>query len=96
MISINLISRKQPASYNEIVIIVNGSQYNKIALYVDPEAILLFINGMVSVVKLKHSPFWVDVLQYVFSICDIVYKRQNFLKIIVHVIIIDQCNQTAR
>ena len=26
----------------------------------------------------------------------IVYKRQNVLKVVVHVIIIDQCNQTAR
>ena len=26
----------------------------------------------------------------------IVYKRHNFLQVIVHVIIIDQCNQTAR
>ena len=26
----------------------------------------------------------------------IVYKHQNFLKVVVHVIIIDQCNQTAR
>ena len=26
----------------------------------------------------------------------IVYKRQNFLKIAVHVIIIDQCNQIAQ
>ena len=26
----------------------------------------------------------------------IIYKRQNFLKIVIHVIIIDQCNQTAR
>ena len=26
----------------------------------------------------------------------IVYKRHNFLKVVVHVIIIDQCNQTAR
>ena len=26
----------------------------------------------------------------------IIYKRQNFLKVVVHVIIIDQCNQTAR
>ena len=24
------------------------------------------------------------------------YKRQDFLKVVVHVIIIDQCNQTAR
>ena len=27
---------------------------------------------------------------------SIVYKRHNFLKEVVHVIIIDQCNQTAR
>ena len=26
----------------------------------------------------------------------IVYKRQHVLKVVVHVIIIDQCNQTAR
>ena len=26
----------------------------------------------------------------------IVHKRQNFLKEVVHVIIIDQCNQTVR
>ena len=34
--------------------------------------------------------FWVDCLQ-----SAIVYERQNFLKVGVHVITTDQCNQTA-
>ena len=35
--------------------------------------------------------FWVDFLQGSYSI-----QTPNFLNVVVHVIIIDQCNQTAR
>ena len=34
-------------------------------------------------------------LVYNWAIVAIVYKHQSFLKVVVHVIIIDQCNQTA-
>ena len=33
--------------------------------------------------------FWVDCLQL-----TLIYKLQNFRKVVVHVIIIDQCNET--
>ena len=38
-----------------------------------------------------HAHFWSSVYNRA-----LVYKRQNFLKIVVHVIMADQCNQTAR
>ena len=39
---------------------------------------------------------WFSFIRSIVYSKAIEYRRQNFLKVVVHVIIIDQCNQTAR
>ena len=58
-----------------------------------PEANLSNLNNFAvrnGKVKVKASFFWSIVYNRA-----IVYKRQSFLKVVVHAIITDQCNQTA-
>ena len=58
---------------------------------------LLFMSLLGYVFVIVALPGYRCFLGRLFTISRAIeYKRQNFLKVVVHVVIIDQCNQTAR
>ena len=74
-----------------------GDFYLKIFSFLEVK-FSIYLNRRVFV--MFESSFSAIVRKYCFGLIAynraIVYKPQNFLKVVVHVIIIDQSNQTAR
>ena len=87
MVSIGVTSQSQSAFRDELLA-VTGNNEDAVFEFTEKDLRNTSILEAVHDYICRGQCFWV-------SNQAIAYKCQNFLKVVVHVIIIDQCNQTA-